>query len=68
MLTSSLDYAALAEVDRRDRIFQSYADIVNGIGQTFAGTLIEILSCTIPGTCQARLWRQNPFPAQAGRH
>ncbi len=44
MLTQQSDYAALAEVDReKDRIFQSYADIVNGIGQTFAGTPVEIV-------------------------
>lgn len=38
------DYAMLADVDRqRDQLLQSYKDIVNGIGMTFAGTPMEIV-------------------------
>lgn len=44
LLAQQPDYAALAEIDHeKDRVFQSYRDIVNGLGQTFAGTPIEII-------------------------
>lgn len=43
-LSGKPDYAAVAEADaQKDRLLQTYKDIVNGIGQTFAGTPIEIV-------------------------
>lgn len=62
MLTQQPDYAALAEVDReKDRIFQSYADIVNGIGQTFAGTPIEIVLHDTRNPLRSIVAVQNPI-------
>lgn len=38
------EYAALGNIDRQsESVFQVYRDVVNGIGQTFAGTGIEIV-------------------------
>lgn len=43
-LTQLPDYVALPEADhQKDKIFQTYKDIVNGIGATFAGTPVEIV-------------------------
>ena len=43
-LSNLPDYAAVAEADaQKDKLLQTYKDIVNGIGQTFAGTPIEIV-------------------------
>ncbi len=43
-LSNSPDYAAVSETDaQKDKLLQTYKDIVNGIGQTFAGTPIEIV-------------------------
>jgi predicted transcriptional regulator YheO len=62
MLTQQPDYAALANVDRdKDRIFQSYADIVNGIGQTFAGTPIEIVLHDTRNPLRSIIAVQNPI-------
>lgn len=62
MLTQKPDYAALAEVDReKDRIFQSYADIVNGIGQTFAGTPVEIVLHDTRNPLRSIVAVQNPI-------
>jgi predicted transcriptional regulator YheO len=62
MLTQQPDYAALAEVDReKDRIFQSYADIVNGIGQTFAGTPVEIVLHDTRNPLRSIVAVQNPI-------
>ena len=61
-LTSQPDYAVLSEVDReKDRIFQSYADIVNGIGQTFAGTPIEIVLHDTRNPLRSIIAIQNPI-------
>ncbi|MBX3669557.1 MAG: PAS domain-containing protein [Rhodocyclaceae bacterium] len=38
------DYAAVAKVDaQKENLLQTYKDIVNGIGQTFSGTPVEII-------------------------
>lgn len=43
-LMDNPSFADMGEINRqRDRVFQVYKDIVNGIGQTFAGTGIEIV-------------------------
>ena len=43
-LSNLPDYAAVAEADaQKDKLLQTYKDIVNGIGQTFSGTPIEIV-------------------------
>lgn len=43
-LSSQPDYASVAEADaQKDKLLQTYKDIVNGVGQTFAGTPIEIV-------------------------
>jgi len=43
-LSTLPDYAAVAEADaQKDKLLQTYKDIVNGIGQTFSGTPIEIV-------------------------
>lgn len=62
MLSQQPDYAALAQVDReKDRIFQSYADIVNGIGQTFAGTPVEIVLHDTRNPLRSIVAIQNPI-------
>lgn len=62
MLSQQTDYAALAEVDREKyRIFQSYADIVNGIGQTFAGTPVEIVLHDTRNPLRSIVAIQNPI-------
>lgn len=61
-LTELPDYAALAEVNRqKDRIFQAYRDIVNGIGQTFAGTPIEIVLHDTRNPLRSIVALQNPI-------
>jgi predicted transcriptional regulator YheO len=43
-LTELPEYVSLPEVDRqKDKIFQTYKDIVNGVGATLAGTPVEIV-------------------------
>lgn len=62
LLTQQPDYVALAEVDReKDRIFQSYVDIVNGIGQTFAGTPVEIVLHDTRNPLRSIVAVQNPI-------
>lgn len=61
-LTELPDYAALAEVNRqKDRIFQAYRDIVNGIGQTFAGTPVEIVLHDTRNPLRSIVAVQNPI-------
>ncbi|UXY16970.1 PAS domain-containing protein [Chitiniphilus purpureus] len=56
------DYAALARLDQeRDRIFQSYRDIVNGIGQTFAGTPMEFVLHDTRNPLRSIIAVQNPI-------
>lgn len=55
-------YANLPEVDKqRDRIFQAYRDIVDGIGQTFAGTGIEIVLHDTRNPLHSVVTIQNPI-------
>lgn len=55
-------YANLPEVDKqRDRIFQVYRDIVDGIGQTFAGTGIEIVLHDTRNPLHSIVAIQNPI-------
>jgi hypothetical protein len=62
LLSQQPDYAALGEVDReKDRIFQSYRDIVNGMGQTFAGTPIEIVLHDTRNPLRSIIAVQNPI-------
>lgn len=43
-LSNLPDYAAVAEADsQKDNLLQMYKDIVNGVGQTFSGTPIEMV-------------------------
>jgi predicted transcriptional regulator YheO len=61
LLTSPV-YEDLAEVDKqRDRVFQVYRDIVNGIGQTFAGTGIEIVLHDTRNPLHSVVAIQNPI-------
>jgi len=61
-LAKEYDDAALSEVDReKDRIFQSYTDIVNAIGQTFAGTPIEIVLHDTRNPLRSIVAVQNPI-------
>ncbi len=61
-LIASPTYANLSEVDKqRDRIFQVYRDIVDGIGQTFAGTGIEIVLHDTRNPLQSVVAIQNPI-------
>ena len=61
-LTRRSDYAPLAHVDReKDRLLQSYVDIVNGIGQTFAGTPIEIVLHDTRNPLRSVVVVQNPI-------
>lgn len=56
------EYANLAEVDKqKDRIFQTYRDIVNGIGQTFAGTGTEIVLHDTRNPLHSVVAIQNPI-------
>lgn len=62
LLTERPDYTALAEVDReKDRIFQTYADIVNAVGQTFAGTPVEIVLHDTRNPLRSIVAVQNPI-------
>lgn len=62
LLAQQPDYAALAEIDReKDRVFQSYRDIVNGLGQTFAGTPIEIILHDSRNPLHSIIAIQNPI-------
>ena len=61
-LTEQPDYAALEEANRqKDRLLQSYKDIVNGIGQTFAGTPIEIVLHDTRNPLKSVVALQNPI-------
>ena len=61
-LIKSPAYAKLPEADKqRDRIFQVYRDIVNGIGQTFAGTGIEIVLHDTRNPLHSVVAIQNPI-------
>lgn len=61
-LAEQPDYAALGEVNRqKDRVFQAYKDIVNGIGQTFAGTPIEIVLHDTRNPLKSVVAIQNPI-------
>lgn len=56
------DYAIVAEADQqKDRILQTYKDIVNGIGQTFAGTPIEIVLHDTRNPMKSIVAVQNPI-------
>ena len=62
LLTKQPDYATLADVDHeKDRILQSYADIVNAIGQTFAGTPMEIVLHDTRNPLRSIIAVQNPI-------
>lgn len=55
-------YAEVQDVNRqKDRIFQVYKDIVNGIGETFAGTGIEIVLHDTRNPLQSVVAIQNPI-------
>lgn len=61
-LSEQPDYAALAEADaQKDKLFQVYKDIVNGIGQTFAGTPIEIVLHDTRNPMKSIVAVQNPI-------
>ncbi|MDM0029114.1 PAS domain-containing protein [Variovorax saccharolyticus] len=61
-LTKIPDYVALAQIDQeRDHIFQPYRDIVNGVGQTFAGTPIEIVLHDTRNPLRSIIAVQNPI-------
>ena len=61
-LSESPDYAALAETDRqKDKLFQAYKDIVNGVGQTFVGTPIEIVLHDTRNPLKSVVALQNPI-------
>lgn len=61
-LSEQPDYESLKEVNRqKDRIFQAYKDIVNGIGQTFAGTPIEIVLHDTRNPMKSIVALQNPI-------
>ena len=56
------DYASLSEANAdKDNILQSYKDIVNGIGQTFAGTPIEIVLHDTRNPLKSIVAVQNPI-------
>src|SRR5574337_1625847 len=56
------DYAAVAETDaQKDKLLQDYKDIVNGIGQTFAGTPIEIVLHDTRNPLKSIVAVQNPI-------
>ncbi|WP_126448159.1 PAS domain-containing protein [Sulfuricystis multivorans] len=61
-LSNLPDYAAVAEADvQKDRLLQTYKDIVNGIGQTFAGTPIEIVLHDTRNPLNSIVAIQNPI-------
>ncbi|MGA3983514.1 PAS domain-containing protein [Ralstonia nicotianae] len=61
-LTQQPAYADFAELDReRERIFQPYRDIVNGLGQTFAGTPVEINLHDTRNPLRSIIALQNPI-------
>lgn len=61
-LAEQPDYGSLKEVNRqKDRVFQAYKDIVNGIGQTFAGTPIEIVLHDTRNPLKSIVAIQNPI-------
>ncbi|WP_459203502.1 PAS domain-containing protein (plasmid) [Ralstonia pseudosolanacearum] len=62
LLTQQPGYADLAELDHeRDRIFQPYRDIVNGLGQTFAGTPVEVVLHDTRNPLRSIIAMQNPI-------
>jgi predicted transcriptional regulator YheO len=61
-LMASPAYADLPQVDQqRDRVFQVYRDIVNGIGQTFSGTGVEIVLHDTRNPLHSVVAIQNPI-------
>jgi predicted transcriptional regulator YheO len=61
-LASGQDYEALNDVEKqKDAFFQSYKDIVNGIGQTFAGTPTEIVLHDTRNPLRSIVAVQNPI-------
>lgn len=61
-LADAPDYRAFAEIDReKDRVFQVYRDIVNGIGMTFAGTPMEIVLHDTRNPLRSIVAVQNPI-------
>jgi predicted transcriptional regulator YheO len=61
-LISSPMYASLPEVEKqKDSIFQSYRYIVDGIGQTFAGTGVEIVLHDTRNPLHSIVAIQNPI-------
>ena len=61
-LIASPTYANLPAVDKqRDRTFQVYRDIVDGLGQTFAGTGIEIVLHDTRNPLKSVVTIQNPI-------
>lgn len=61
-LAEQPDYVSLREVNRqKDRVFSAYKDIVNGIGQTFAGTPIEIVLHDTRNPLKSIVAIQNPI-------
>lgn len=56
------DYGALEDIHKqKDKIFQVYKDIVNGIGQTFSGTDIEIVLHDTRNPLKSVVAIQNPI-------
>ncbi len=61
-LISMPAYTALSDADKqRDKNFQVYRDIVNGIGQTFSGTGIEIVLHDTRNPLKSVVAIQNPI-------
>lgn len=61
-LAEQPDYADFNELDQeRERIFQPYRDIVNGLGQTFAGTPVEIVLHDTRNPLRSIIAVQNPI-------
>lgn len=61
-LTAKVDMlTALQKNNNKDLLFQTYADIVNGIGQTFAGSPIEIVLHDTRNPLKSIVALQNPI-------
>jgi predicted transcriptional regulator YheO len=61
-LITSPAYVGIPEINKQsDKVFQVYRDIVNGIGQTFAGTGVEIVLHDTRNPLQSVVAIQNPI-------